>query len=170
MLKRRESSFLILVIVAVSFFGYSANAATDIQEKAIIKNCNKIRETLKSIQRADTFARTDYLPSVYDEILSNYIIPMESRLSKNGQVSDSLNDNKKDFVETYSQFKIDFVTYSKSMEKLLNTNCEENPEEFYTQLEVVRVDRNQINLDTQKMNKIIEKQKTYVSNLRKEEK
>ncbi len=170
MLERRKNSIFVLILILISFFSYSANAATKTQEKYIIRNCEKIRETLKSIQRSDTFARTDYLPSVYDEILSNYIIPMESRLSKNGHVSDSLTNNKKDFVETYSKFKADFVTYSKSMENLLNISCEEKPGEFYSQLETVRSDREIINQDTKKMNEIIEKQKTYVSDLKKEQK
>lgn len=165
MLKMKRSYFFIALLL-VLFSSVNVFAISETQQKAVVKNCKRIRETLKGIQRADTSARTDYLPSIYDEMLGSFIIPMNSRLLKNDQTSDLLIKNQEDFAETYSEFKADFVTYSRSMEKLLSINCEENPKEFYSALEVVRTDREYVNLDTQKMSQIIDKQKTYVDTLR----
>ena len=170
MLKRKKSYFLAAILITISFFSYSAKAISEAQEKNIVKNCKKIRETLKSIQYADTESRTYYLPMVYDEILSNFIIPMNTRLLKNDKSDKNLIKIQEDYVETYRNFKTDFVTYSRSMEELLKINCESNPNEFYSQLEVVRIDRNYINDDIQKLDQLIKEQKDRVTDLNKEQK
>ena len=99
-------------------------------------------------------------------MLSNFIIPLNSRLLKNDQSDERLTKNQEDFAKLYSEFKTDFVTYSRSMEKLLGINCEDSPKEFYSQLEIVRTDRGYINLDTIKIKQLIEDQKTIVEDLK----
>ena len=137
----KKNYFFVIVFFSLIFFTTSVSAISEIQQKTISKNCKRIRETLKGVQRSDTSARTDYLPSIYDEMLSNFIIPLNSRLLKNDQTNERLTKNQEDFAKLYSEFKTDFVTYGRSMEKLLGINCEENPKEFYSQLEIVRTDR-----------------------------
>ncbi len=164
--KIKKSYFFIALFATLALFGINASAISEAQQKTIIKNCKRIRETIKGVQRADTSSRTNYLPSVYDEMLSSFIIPMNSRLLKNDQSNKLLIENQENFVKTYSEFKADFVTYSRSMEELLSINCETNPSEFYAQLEIMRTDRDYVNLDVQKMSRLIEKQKTYVTSLK----
>ena len=166
MLKMKKSYFFITVLSVLIFSCAGASAISEAQQKSIMKNCKRIRETLKGIQRSDTSARTDYLPSIYDEVLGSFMIPLNSRLLKNDQNNELLSINQEDFAKVYSEFKTDFVTYSRSMEKLLSINCEENPNDFYSQLEIVRTDREYINLDTEKMSQIIETQKNYVEQLK----
>lgn len=165
MRKIKKSCFLI-IFFSIIFLGTNAFAVSEAQSKYIVKNCKRIRETLKGIQRADTSSRTDYLPMVYDTMLGNFIIPMNTRLLKNEQENERLTKNQEEFVKAYSNFKTDFVTYSRSMEELLTIDCENDPESFYSKLEVVRTDRDYVNLDIQKMNRLIEKQKQYVGELR----
>lgn len=164
MRKIRKSCFLI-VIFSVIFLSANVFAVSETQSKYIAKNCKRIRETLKGIQRADTSSRTDYLPMIYDTMLSDFIIPVNTRLLKNEQENDQLTKNQEDFIKTYSNFKTDFVTYSRSMEELLAIDCENDPESFYSKLEVVRTDRGYVDLDVQKMNRLIEKQKQYINKL-----
>lgn len=157
-----------LILVSTVFvFAFNANtfALSKKQQNKIATNCSSIKDTLKSIQHSDSYSRV-YLESEYSEIFNNYIAPMNTRIQNNGIIHKELSENQEDFVETRSKFKADFITYSKQMETLINIDCENNPTEFYDQLEYVRISRNETNVDVEKMSNIISEHQLIVKKMK----
>lgn len=165
MKKRKNISLIFISTVLVLAFNANTFALSKKQQDKIITNCSSIKDTLKSIQHSDSYSRV-YLESEYSEIFNNYIAPMNTRMQNNGIIHKELSENQEDFVEMRSKFKTDFITYSKQMETLINIDCENNPTEFYNQLEYVRISRNETNVDVAELSNIINEHQLIVKKMK----
>ena len=73
---------MVVAILAMSLVAIPVQAISEAQENAIVEHCSAIRSSLKDLQRADSRTRV-YLGSYYDEILTNFITPLNMRLVEN---------------------------------------------------------------------------------------
>ena len=110
------------------------------QAGAISQSCDSIKQSLKTLQKTDSKTRA-FLGSTYENLISNFISPLNLRLTKNNLPSATLSDLHSSIGEQRQQFVQDFTSYSRDLETLIAMDCKNNPEEFYTQLEKTRKSR-----------------------------
>ncbi len=169
MLKKKKSISLYYIILSVFCLvlqgssGFVSALSKD-QESAIKNHCSSIKEKLHEIQKEDSKIRV-HLGGHYETILTKFITPLNVRLVENNLSTASLVENQNNFAETKAVFSNDFISYQKSLEELINVNCEEYPEEFYTKLEKVRQKRKIMNQDVLKMRGLISSHTKYVNEI-----
>ena len=144
-----------------------AGAVSEGQKTAIMENCDKIKETLKTVQHQDSRTRV-YLGRYYETILSKYITPLNVRLVENTMINSDLMDNQDSFSRTRNSFIIDFIEYQKGLEDLVATDCKTEPENFYNKLVKVRERRKVVESDTVVLKELIMTQLNLVKGLREQ--
>lgn len=144
-----------------------AGAVSEGQKMAISENCDKIKETLRTVQHQDSRTRV-YLGRYYETILSKYITPLNVRLVENTMINSDLMDNQDGFSRTRNSFIIDFIEYQKGLEDLVATDCKTEPENFYNKLVKVRERRKVVESDTVVLKELIMTQLNLVKGLRKQ--
>ena len=96
-----------------------------------------------------------YLGGLYDEILANFITPLNVRLVENNLSTPELVENQNKIVDTKTLFVNDFVSYQQGLEELVLMNCKNEPGEFYNKLDKVRQKRKIVEQDTLRMRTLI---------------
>ena len=109
--------------------------------------CDSARQSLKTVQKSDSYARS-YLGHSYGLILTNYIVPMNLRLTVLNRPDAALSSLQSDFVSARTKFNNDYVAYSRSLEELLLVNCDSDLEKFIHSLKKVRENRSVVENDT----------------------
>ena len=160
-----KKSKILFVCALLSCLALPVSALSETQEDVIVKKCNTIQETLKMVQKKDARVRV-YLGSLYEKILTKYIVPLNVRLVENNVTNVALIENQNAFVEARILFMDDFVNYQRYLEELTAMSCKTNPQEFYDKLELVRIKREKMTEDVGKMSDLIAKQKALVVNLK----
>ena len=144
-----------------------AGAVSEGQKMAISENCDKIKETLRTVQHQDSRTRV-YLGRYYETVLSKYITPLNVRLVENTMINSDLMDNQDSFSRTRNSFIIDFIEYQKGLEDLVATDCKTEPENFYNKLVKVRERRKVVESDTVVLKELIMTQLNLVKGLREQ--
>lgn len=144
-----------------------AGAVSEGQKMAISENCDKIKETLRTVQHQDSRTRV-YLGRYYETVLSKYITPLNVRLVENNMFDSGLMDNQDSFSRTRNSFIIDFIEYQKGLEDLVATDCRVEPEIFYNKLVKVRERRKVVESDTVVLKELIMTQLNLVKGLREQ--
>ena len=145
---------MVVAILAMSLVAIPVQAISEAQENAIVEHCSAIRSSLKDLQRADSRTRV-YLGSYYDEILTNFITPLNMRLVENNLSNADLVENQNKVADTKTLFTNDFVSYQRNLEELALMDCTDNPEGFYDKLVKVRQKRKIVEQDTLRMRSLI---------------
>lgn len=138
---------------------------TDAQKSAIAENCATLKDNLTSVQHYDSRVRTTLGP-LYDEILTNFITPLNRRLAANNLGDASLTDNQTAFSEARTSFQSNYIVYQKSLESLVAINCVDDPETFYGTLQKTREDRATVAADVKKLNSLLDSHQGLVRALR----
>lgn len=138
---------------------------SDSQRGAISQNCQSIKSSLKSLQKADSRTRV-LLGTNYQTILSDYLTPLNVRLVKNNQPNSTLTNLQSSFVAERDGFNQQFIKYSQSLESLINVDCQSNPDDFYRQLGDVRTQRAKLNKSVAKLDQLSSQHITTVTKLR----
>ena len=147
--------FLVFCLVLQSLILITPTQAISKEQETVIKtHCDSIKEKLRDIQKEDSKIRV-YLGGHYEAILAHFITPLNVRLVENNLSTASLIENQNNFAETKSVFSNDFISYQKSLEELINIDCENNPNDFYSKLEKVRQKRKIMNQDVLKMRNLL---------------
>lgn len=133
----------------------NAQALSEMQSGAISQNCSTIRQMLQSLQRVDSRTRA-YLGSAYEVFLSNFIVPLNLSLVKNGHPSADAASIHSDILEARQQFNNKFIEYSQDFDRLLAIDCKSSPEAFYEQLVVVRKQRTVLESDVRNLKGLLE--------------
>lgn len=162
-------SILSLVISLPAFVSASERSVerpilSDTQTGAISQYCNSIRQTLKSVQKSDSYTRS-HLGHSYEIILSSYITPLNLRLIKSNRPDTSLSSLQTDFVAAREKFNDDFVIYSRSLEELISIDCQTSPNDFYAKLQKTRNYRAVLRDDITALDTLIEKHSSTVKSL-----
>ena len=117
------------------------------------------------MQRTDARARS-YLGAAYENLVTNYITPLDLRLINNGRPNANLTAIHSRIVETRKQFISEYTNYSQSLEDLIATDCQNSPEEFYTKLVSTREKRASLSTTTTNMRNLFSEYLTDVKLLR----
>lgn len=126
------------------------------EEKAenVKTNCSDIKDTLKRVQNSDRNTRVS-LGRSYQQILSDFITPMNVRLVKVNRFDYNLNEIQNHFASAREQFNQDYIRYSQTLETLLATDCKDNPADFYNKLIETREAREKVAKTVQDLETII---------------
>ena len=81
------------VIIMSVFLALPVGAISESQKTVIVDNCDKIKETLTTVQHQDSRTRV-YLGRYYETILTNFITPLNLRLVENNISDPKLLDNQ----------------------------------------------------------------------------
>lgn len=159
---------LLLTCVCFTFASVGAVHAaslTEHQSSAISSSCSSIKESLKSIQHLDSRTRS-YYGKYYETILTDYMIPLGTRLLRNSQLDAELTEIQSEFTSARAGFNSDFITYSQSFEELASIDCVAHPEDFYGKLETTRKKRVTLTEDIDDIQQIIDKYRAKVVKLK----
>lgn len=140
-------------------------AISEDQEAMIVKRCDAIKEDLRTVQRDDAKSRV-HLGTYYDDILSNYITPLNVRLVEKNLSNAGFIDNQNEFVKTKTTFVNDFTKYQQMLEELVAMDCKNEPEKFYDELVNARQRRKTMEQDVLKMRRLISEHISLVESMR----
>ena len=101
MKKKNPIFYCIIVLVFCQVFGLPlrVGAISDMQKNTIFSQCEKIKDNLKNVQKADAKARV-YLGSYYEAILIKFITPLNVRLVENNLSTADFVENQNNFVSS----------------------------------------------------------------------
>jgi len=148
--------FSLTIVFVLMFFTTSVKAddeleITDNLRGSISTNCSTIKNSLKNLQKADSKTRV-ILGTTYEKLYSSYIKPLNVRLTNNGTPNMALTDLQLSFTSAREAFNQQFITYSRSLENLLNKDCKSDPDSFYRELEKTRKERKKLETAVGKVN------------------
>ena len=170
MTRRKSVLFILPLIFSILLVPASATSALEFispTEKVenVRTNCSDIKDTLKRVQNSDRNTRVS-LGRTYQQILSDFITPMNVRLVKNNRFDYNLNEIQNSFVSARDSFNRNYIYYGQTLESLLAIDCKSNPEEFYGKLIEVRNARKSVADSVAEIEKIIDKHTTAVADLK----
>ena len=141
-----------------------AKSLTANQSSVISTSCSSIKSSLKSIQHLDSRTRS-YYGKYYETILTDYMIPLGTRLMRANQPDAKLTEIQSEFTSARAQFNSDFISYSQSFEDLTSTDCVAHPEDFYAKLETVRQKRTILAKDIESVQQVVDRYRASVGKL-----
>ncbi|MBQ3465249.1 hypothetical protein IJH15_03515 [Candidatus Saccharibacteria bacterium] len=140
-------------------------AISSTQKNVIVNNCDKIKDSLKNIQKSDAKARV-FLGSHYETVLSKYMTSLNVRLVENNISKPALIDNQNELAKTKDSFSTLFVDYQKDLEELVAMDCRVEPEKFYERIVTIRTKRKNVASNVSKMREITLKNIKLVKELK----
>lgn len=168
----KKIAFLVVPLALVCFLNVSVNAegeaepsVTSEQKSIIIDHCDTIKDSLRSLQKADSRTRV-YLGRYFETILSNFMVPLNIRLVENSISNTKLIENQTNFANRRDRFNSDFISYQQTLEELVNTNCKNEPEQFYTKLIMAREKRAIVSKDVTRLKGFTDDQVRLVQELK----
>ncbi len=158
------------LIICVSIFltlmpSSSVLAISEEQAGAISQHCGTIKQSLTQLQRADSRTRT-YLGTTYETIINKFITPLNLRLVKNN--FSPLTTLQANFISEQNRFKESYTDYMRELENLIATDCQAQPQDFYSKLQTVRSKRSTLHKVAINMSKLAEEQYSSVQKIREE--
>lgn len=146
--------YLLLVVFGTFSLCPQTFSLSENQKNAIIDNCDSIKISLKNIQKKDSYARV-YLGGHFETVLSKYFKPLNHRLIENDISNVEIVNEQTNFFNTRTKFSNDFVSYQKTLEDLIGTDCKNSPETFYEKLGVSQTARATVLSDVNELKSII---------------
>lgn len=156
---------MLFLCLMLGFVPLPVGAITKSQEAAIADHCNAVKESLKSVQRADARARV-YVGGRYETILSKFVMPMNVWLVENNMSRADLIESQNSIAQLKLKFANDYVDYQQGLEQLVATDCKSQVPAFYDKLVQVRTKRKKVEKDMAKMTEALDEYKTRVGKLK----
>lgn len=162
---KRLLIFVVSLVILGGAIAFPVQALSDTQLGAISQNCASIKQSLKTLQKADSRTRV-HLGTTYQNILTNYITPLNLRLVRLDQPNTELTRLQASFSSARDDFAGKFIKYSQSLETLIATDCKAHPDFFYTRLEDTRALRHTVSASVATINQLLSEYITAVTKLK----
>lgn len=162
---RKIVATLAVFIALVPIDAVSAKTITEEQKGIISANCSSIKFRLQKVQKDGPKSRV-HIGAQYEALSTGLMMNLNLRLVKNNLADANIASQQSDFVAERDKFKNNFVSYSQSLDELINVDCRTEPEKFYEKLEKVREKRGAINENISRINKIIKEHRESVVKLK----
>lgn len=160
-------SFMLGTLTWANAVEVRAVELSDDMKAAIVAKCDIVRENLVTLQHNDSRTRV-YLGRKYEEIIGNYVTPLNVALVGKNLSTVGFIDNQNNMVATRDNFVIDYIEYQKELEELVNMDCKKEPVRFYDKLTVVRRKRTIVAEDVTKMRRLTMENSELVKGLKAE--
>lgn len=115
------------------------NNMTPEEREMIVKRCKSAQRIMQRIQYVDPVARVNR-GTTYNNI-SKLMTAMTARAAFNAYSIPQFAVETEAVQELRTQFADDYTSYEIALRELINSNCTDNPEEFYKKLVDVRAKR-----------------------------
>lgn len=161
----RKLSVIICCLLTLVCPVVSVSAISDGQKNSIIDNCEKIKDSLRIVQKSDSKARV-FLGSHFETVYSKYITVLNVRLVENNLSKPSLIDNQSEYAKAKTTFVNDYISYQQGLEELVAIDCRAEPEGFYEKLTDVREKRKKMVSDVSALKSLVGKNLKYVTELK----
>lgn len=146
---------LAAVIAVVAANALAVRPALAMPEVSVIRaNCRAAQSVLSQLEKAGRGSRVARGRD-YNGIL-DLMFAMNARLASNKIAAPNLSVIAANFEKNLNQFRSDYETYYDRLSQLIETNCSENPSEFYQKLEHVRTFRAKLKADIGNLNQNIQ--------------
>lgn len=169
---KKNNSLLtpIIFVLLFSFFSFNFARATEVpltdaQKDYLSQNCDSLKTGLKRLAVSDSKTRT-YFGGIYETASSKYLTPLNLRLIKNNYSLPELTELQSSLASSRAQFSSDFISYSKSLEDLIATDCKTDPELFYQKLTKTRSLRTIVKTDLDSLNSLLSTHSSLVQKLK----
>ena len=160
---------LILSLVALALLlpvrSVAAVTLSKEQAGAISQSCDSIKQSLRKLQKTDTKTRS-FLGGLYEDLLTDFISPLNLRLVKNNLPSTTLTELHSSFISKRQDFAKKFTLYEQSFETLLASDCQKDPTDFYNKLTETRKARTTLEQSTEALRMVLEKHQNAVQTLK----
>lgn len=143
----------------------SVSAISEGQKNSIIDNCEKIKDSLKNVQKLDSKARV-FLGSHFETVYSKYITTLNVRLVENNLSRTNLINNQSEYATAKVTFVNDYISYQQGLEDLVAMDCRAEPEGFYNKLTSVREKRKKMVSDVSALKSLASKNVKFVTELK----
>lgn len=127
---------------------------TSAQLQAIQANCVTLQQTLTQLNHSDTATRVNQ-GQYYEEISSQLMAPMNSRIALNHYDGADLVTTAADFSNTLATFRSQYKTYANDLNKAMNTDCTKKPQQFYNAVSAARTDRQALHVTVLTLNGMV---------------
>ena len=157
-------SAIIGVLLAI-FLSRPASALSETQSGAIVQGCASIKQSLRALQRTDARTRS-YLGMSYEELLTDFITPLNLRLINTNQPNANLTTIHSNIIETRKRFISEYTTYSQALEVLVSADCYGHPDDFYNKLQDTKRKRASLSGTTTTLRNLLSEYLTAVRKLK----
>lgn len=131
---RRFGWFFTLLLVAGLV---TVQARAEMTPGMIVQACPNIKVRLKQTYLNDDLTRVNY-GQTYESLLKNIMTPTNARLVANRYNASELVRLTTDLEASLNQFRSRYQVYKTERDRLINKDCQAQPEEFYDKLQTVR--------------------------------
>ena len=157
---------LLAVCSAVIIGAFASEAAVQAQTslseehlQRIRQNCVSAQATLYRLHASDALLRVNH-GKLYENISTKLMAPLNSRIALNRQQGLKLAATTLEYDRQIDIFRADYRAYEEAMSDLLDSNCSENPNDFYTGVLDTREKRQRLHNDTETLTTLLEAYKT----------
>lgn len=163
--------FLLSLMIVVLAIGPVAHAEgptltilNDSQLSLVRKNCVRAKSSLERIRANDALARIN-LAREYDALSNKLMAPMNSRVALNKLNGIDLTKTAVDFDKEVENFRATYQKYEQSISHAIQTNCTDDPAEFYSSIERARFYRDDLRVSVENLEKLINQYRTQLDKL-----
>lgn len=158
-------SIILLASLAILLFSPVILAEPDDEiYQNVSLNCEIIKLRLKQVQINDSLTRVNY-GQAYESVIEKVLTPANTRLVANRYDASELVSSTTQFNNGLQSFRENYRNYKNKLDELSLVDCKNNPVEFYTKLEVVRLARTNLGQQLEALNQQIEGYKTVIKGL-----
>jgi hypothetical protein len=129
---------MVLGAVLMSFLPQNVFAENKDLYSLVAENCGSIKTQIRRLQVSDANTRVA-LGQKYDYISGVLMNNMDLRVMANGQNADGLMKIANDFGKSVEYFRKSYTVYDNFATKILGVDCAQHPQEFYANLEELRL-------------------------------
>lgn len=178
MYQKTLTACLIVLLLLGSVFAVqsaSVNAATEgqlqpddtILYESVVMDCLDVKFKLGEIHRTDRLLRVT-LGEGYDNISSNLMGRLNSRIVENKLDGGELVGIAAEFEEAHTRFKENYTGYDVAMLDLLKSNCQSRTQTYYEQLQETKALRQIVHEDVGELSTLMQRYHDAFKDFRKD--
>ena len=153
--------FVLVIMTSIAvLFSLSVREAsaervlTDKQITTITNTCQPIQAELDLLHSSDALLRVN-IGQRYENIMTSLMSPLNSRLTINQVDTVDVVKTSVDYSDALTEFRKDYIAYEKAVKKAIDMDCQEKPVEFYTTIELARVNRTALQGGVKRLNTLL---------------
>lgn len=158
----RSSIGVILCAAALGLFamlgGGIVHAAeeplTDEQKSHIRSECAQIKGSLNQLHASDALLRVNR-GQVYEAMSSKLMTPFNARLGSAGFDNKAMETHTTQYASALADFRADYIQYEQKIAVALKSNCQQEPQQFYTTILEARELRKKVHADVQRLHRVL---------------
>lgn len=159
-------SVVIDIVQPSTIYAQDATVSEE-QAKQIKASCVSTKATLSRLHSSDALMRVN-AGQIYESISTKLMDGFNARVSNNSMNNAGLIFVSNDYEAQLDTFRNDYITYEGQLSKAINTDCANQPADFYNAILDARTKRGDVYGDVVKLNQYIDSYSSAVNKFEKE--